>query len=385
MKPNRTCFQTNCVAHGDPPMRCTVTDAWARVSATPGGLASRIQIRFGWRWRRDYGRGQRNRSTSLALPRFRSGRPSLPREDKILRSNPFMAAAGDGEPMEVEQEEIEVATVLCDLKRTLQARKRKRQRRGEPPDALSWRRSVLQDGEPSDAGVARRNGDDASPDTPLAFRDSSVPEEPLNENRKKKRKSLPEDAAVKKAREQKEDAAKKAREKAEAAAATKARLKEEAAAKKAREQEAAAIKKAREKAEVAARKAREKVEAAAKKAREKAETAAKKAREKAEVAAATKARLKEEAAAAKKTREQEAAAANKAREQAAAARKAREQVVAAAKKAREQAAAARKAREEEEAAAKKAREEEEAAAAEEDRAHQEVSSPRDMFFCSISE
>jgi hypothetical protein len=35
MKPNRTCFQTNCVAHGDPPMRCTVTDAWARVSATP--------------------------------------------------------------------------------------------------------------------------------------------------------------------------------------------------------------------------------------------------------------------------------------------------------------------------------------------------------------
>jgi hypothetical protein len=321
-------------------MRCTVTDAWARVSATPGGLASRIQIRFGWRWRRDYGRGQRNRSTSLALPRFRSGRPSLPREDKILRSNPFMAAAGDGEPMEVEQEEIEVATVLCDLKRTLQARKRKRQRRGEPPDALSWRRSVLQDGEPSDAGVARRNGDDASPDTPLAFRDSSVPEEPLNENRKKKRKSLPEDAAVKKAREQKEDAAKKAREKAEAAAA-----------KKAREQEAAAAKKARE-----------------------------------QVAAARKAREQEEAAAAKKAREQ-AAAARKAREQAmAAAKKAREeQEAAAAKKAREQAAAARKAREEEEAAAKKAREEEEAAAAEEDRAHQEVSSPRDMFFCSISE
>lgn len=103
-----------------------------------------------------------------------------------------MAAAGEDERAELE---VEVAGILCDLKKILRARDRRRRRRmqrqqreKEAQVVPSWGRrrlrSVLEDGKPSaaPARVAERDGA-ASPDTPLAFPDS-VPEEEDNAEKK---------------------------------------------------------------------------------------------------------------------------------------------------------------------------------------------------------
>ncbi|TVU33605.1 hypothetical protein EJB05_25430 [Eragrostis curvula] len=109
------------------------------------------------------------------------------------------AAAG-----EEERVELEAAAILCDLTRIIRARDRRRRRRmrrqqlAEAPEIPSWGRrrlrSVLEDGgnKPAAAAAAERDGA-ASPDTPLAFADSLVPEEEEEEE---------EDNAAKKARAQ---------------------------------------------------------------------------------------------------------------------------------------------------------------------------------------
>ncbi|XP_062218002.1 uncharacterized protein LOC133918250 isoform X2 [Phragmites australis] len=90
-----------------------------------------------------------------------------------------MAAAAAWEE-ELTEAELEVAAILCGLKRILRGRDRRRRRRfcREAPEIPSWGRrrlrSVLEDNKPAvaAAAVAERGDGAASPDTPLAFPES---------------------------------------------------------------------------------------------------------------------------------------------------------------------------------------------------------------------
>ncbi|KAL6629259.1 hypothetical protein ACP70R_029024 [Stipagrostis hirtigluma subsp. patula] len=92
---------------------------------------------------------------------------------------------------EVSEVELEVAAILCDLKRILRARDRRRRRRLQrereaAPEIPSWGRrrlrSVLEDSKPAapaaaEAVAERERDGAASPDTPLAFPESDAAEE----------------------------------------------------------------------------------------------------------------------------------------------------------------------------------------------------------------
>ena len=108
-----------------------------------------------------------------------------------------MAAATEEE---ITDAELEVATILCGLKKTLRARGRRRRRRAQrllaAPELPSWGRrrprSMPEEKPAAPApvllpasGVAERDGA-ASPDTPLAYPESGGDDAPMEEEDAKK-------------------------------------------------------------------------------------------------------------------------------------------------------------------------------------------------------